>query len=396
MIDKNDYLWIMEKYYRHFKGNVYKLVGIAKDSETLEEMVVYQAMYGEGQLWLRPKEEFFGKVERDGREMDRFEMLNGKGMFPDIEYTDQKLPLTLGEFSRGVLAMITLLQKRRIVPLGFFQGLHSDDELEDDALRRIRNYQDGETLESIFHLIQTWGGSTGRGVYVRGNGFDWSVVEPAYRELVESCLSVRTLTADGIAFLSSAVKSFNQNVRHMGVSFITKHTRFWLHKSLGEQNALPIYDNIMASFVMGKDSALCKDLAEYWTEMTKEAQRHQVGLVPFERQLFRYFTSSRMTYKGFSFKYYHGEQKNPFEKNGNAATWWSGEKLFYESISREDGERFINGITRDYDDALSHNILKGKLLDRSIPKKDHILLFYLDLWHGKWFPYDNLDEIRNY
>jgi hypothetical protein len=184
MIDKNDYLWIMEKYYRHFKGNVYKLVGIAKDSETLEEMVVYQAMYGEGQLWLRPKEEFFGKVERDGREMDRFEMLNGKGMFPDIEYTDQKLPLTLGEFSRGVLAMITLLQKRRIVPLGFFQGLHSDDELEDDALRRIRNYQDGEDLESIFHLIQTWGGSTGRGVYVRGNGFDWSVVEPAYRELV--------------------------------------------------------------------------------------------------------------------------------------------------------------------------------------------------------------------
>ena len=39
----------MEKFYCHFKGNVYRLVGIAKDSETLEEMVVYQAMYGEGQ-----------------------------------------------------------------------------------------------------------------------------------------------------------------------------------------------------------------------------------------------------------------------------------------------------------------------------------------------------------
>ena len=63
----------MEKYYRHFKGNVYKLVGIAKDSETLEEMVVYQAMYGEGQMWVRPAEMFFGKVERNGEVVDRFQ-----------------------------------------------------------------------------------------------------------------------------------------------------------------------------------------------------------------------------------------------------------------------------------------------------------------------------------
>ena len=57
----------MEKYYRHFKGGVYRLIGIAKDSETLEDMVVYQALYGEGQMWVRPKDMFFGQVERDGR-----------------------------------------------------------------------------------------------------------------------------------------------------------------------------------------------------------------------------------------------------------------------------------------------------------------------------------------
>ena len=71
--NRNKYLWLMEKYYRHFKGNVYKLVGIAKDSETLEEMVVYQAMYGEGQMWVRPAEMFFGKVERNGKVVDRFQ-----------------------------------------------------------------------------------------------------------------------------------------------------------------------------------------------------------------------------------------------------------------------------------------------------------------------------------
>lgn len=62
----------MEKYFRHFKGNVYRFVGIAKDSETLEEMVVYQAMYGDGQMWVRPKEMFFGEVEREGKVMKRF------------------------------------------------------------------------------------------------------------------------------------------------------------------------------------------------------------------------------------------------------------------------------------------------------------------------------------
>ena len=66
----------MEKYYCHFKGNVYRLVGIAKDSETLAEMVVYQAMYGEGQMWVRSREMFFGEVERDGKRMPRFRELS--------------------------------------------------------------------------------------------------------------------------------------------------------------------------------------------------------------------------------------------------------------------------------------------------------------------------------
>lgn len=54
----------METFYRHFKGNIYRFVGIAKDSETLEEMVVYQALYGDGQMWGRLREMFFGEVVR--------------------------------------------------------------------------------------------------------------------------------------------------------------------------------------------------------------------------------------------------------------------------------------------------------------------------------------------
>ena len=58
--------------FRHFKGNMYQIVSIAIHSETREEMVVYQALYGEGQIWVRPAGMFFGKVERDGKVMDRF------------------------------------------------------------------------------------------------------------------------------------------------------------------------------------------------------------------------------------------------------------------------------------------------------------------------------------
>ena len=58
----------------HFKGGRYRLEGFAKDSETLEEMVVYRALYGEGGLWVRLAKMFFGTIERDGKTMKRFEL----------------------------------------------------------------------------------------------------------------------------------------------------------------------------------------------------------------------------------------------------------------------------------------------------------------------------------
>ena len=60
------------RYFRHFKGGKYKLVAVAKDSETLEQMVVYQALYGEREYWVRPYGMFFGTVVRDGVERQRF------------------------------------------------------------------------------------------------------------------------------------------------------------------------------------------------------------------------------------------------------------------------------------------------------------------------------------
>ena len=52
--------------YRHFKGNEYRVIGMAKHSETLEEMGIYQALYGEGGIWVRPATMWTEQVQRDG------------------------------------------------------------------------------------------------------------------------------------------------------------------------------------------------------------------------------------------------------------------------------------------------------------------------------------------
>ncbi len=58
--------------YRHFKGGEYRVLCVAHHSETLEDMVVYQALYGEGDIWVRPAAMWCETVERDGGLAPRF------------------------------------------------------------------------------------------------------------------------------------------------------------------------------------------------------------------------------------------------------------------------------------------------------------------------------------
>ena len=64
--------------YRHYKGNLYEVIGVASHSETLEEMVVYRARYGEQRLWVRPLSMFQEMVEHEGKSVPRFEYLGAE------------------------------------------------------------------------------------------------------------------------------------------------------------------------------------------------------------------------------------------------------------------------------------------------------------------------------
>lgn len=65
--------------YRHYKGNEYTVIGVARHSETHEELVVYRPEYGEGGMWVRPLAMFLETVTVEGREMPRFQFLG-----PDV------------------------------------------------------------------------------------------------------------------------------------------------------------------------------------------------------------------------------------------------------------------------------------------------------------------------
>ena len=61
--------------YRHFKGNEYEVLAIANHSETMEKMVVYKALYGDMEIWVRPLSMWNEEVTRDGKTFKRFEYI---------------------------------------------------------------------------------------------------------------------------------------------------------------------------------------------------------------------------------------------------------------------------------------------------------------------------------
>lgn len=64
--------------YRHFKGNEYELLYVARHSETMEPMVVYRALYGEGGIWVRPAAMWNEHVDRNGYHGPRFALIEAK------------------------------------------------------------------------------------------------------------------------------------------------------------------------------------------------------------------------------------------------------------------------------------------------------------------------------
>lgn len=64
------------KIYEHYKGMQYRVLSVGRHSETLEEVVIYRALYGDEETWVRPLEMFIENVTKGGRALPRFKRVN--------------------------------------------------------------------------------------------------------------------------------------------------------------------------------------------------------------------------------------------------------------------------------------------------------------------------------
>lgn len=78
--------------YRHYKGQSYRVLGIARHSETEEELVVYQALYGDHGLWVRPATMFAETVELEGEPIPRFALVEATSPGDFSHFADRKMP----------------------------------------------------------------------------------------------------------------------------------------------------------------------------------------------------------------------------------------------------------------------------------------------------------------
>ena len=165
-------------------------------------------------------------------------------------------------------------------------GIQSLSGLEKELFRLIDAYQDDESgLKRIFHLIQIWGGYSGRGIYLSGDGFDWLSIQEPYATLVNTCIKTIDTSPNSINRLVDAAKAFNLKVNNIGVSFISKHIRFWSYKNLGDM-LLPVYDKVMfKAYLPYKKHININQLGGYWRWALNSLKKGQT-LFQFEREVY--------------------------------------------------------------------------------------------------------------
>ena len=126
--------------YRHFKGNEYEVIGIARHSETEEPMVVYRALYGEGGLWTRPAYMWNEEVTRSGKTYHRFYRLDRierveryERLFDEayVSHDPEKLRLLDAYYTSGKWREDYEADERGELPSDLKRGVLSQDALYD-------------------------------------------------------------------------------------------------------------------------------------------------------------------------------------------------------------------------------------------------------------------------
>ena len=159
--------------------------------------------------------------------------------------------------------------------------------LEQSILNEMRTYIPNPNpvlLVEIFHMVQLWGGITGRNIYVRDGGFAANWNATAYQNFVAASITPPAGPGPNprVALLRAAADQIDQ----FGVAFATKHARFWAQAA--NVQPLPIFDRIMALGSMGIKPGW-NDYGRYTAEMAAHAQQARTNVATLERDAFAQF-----------------------------------------------------------------------------------------------------------
>lgn len=199
-----------------------------------------------------------------------------------MEETITKLqPLKNDNVSKAIVTNII----KQGIDLHGLDGITSLSVLERKICELVSNYKGtSEERQLIFHLVQIWGGRTGRYIYVRPkDGFKWEEIDEIYEPFVETCSTITGTGVNDMQVVFNAMVKFN-NVKYIGYSFITKHLRFWTYPKLKLQ-MFPPYDSNMSCKYM-KRCYNYKDIIPYWQRIYKEASDKNLSVSEYERDIF--------------------------------------------------------------------------------------------------------------
>lgn len=166
--------------------------------------------------------------------------------------------------------------------------------MEDRIAGYIKEYLNNpkdKNLIKIFHHIQFWGGSSGRNIYNKNGGFEKNFDIKTYKKIIEKTihLSKENLCNE----LNEIAKLFN-SIPQLGVSFGTKHIRFWSLNANKNKIELPIMDSVIANELLKNRKYLAwKYYCSYVKQMQEEANKRKVSVTNLERLLFNHYTNQK-------------------------------------------------------------------------------------------------------
>lgn len=143
-----------------------------------------------------------------------------------------------------------------------------------------------DKLIIIFHHIQFWGGSSGRNIYNKNGGFENNFKIDTYKQIIEKTIH---LTQENLCDDLNKIAEWFNSIPQLGISFGTKHLRFWSFNANKNGIELPIMDSVIAENMFSPKYARWKDYCQYVKQMQEEANKRKVSVTNLERLLFNHF-----------------------------------------------------------------------------------------------------------